>query len=291
MTNIDLHIHSNISDGTLSGKQIIDEAVKNNVKTISITDHDIIDVYTNDFFKYAKKNSIKIIPGVEISTKLNKVSIHILGYNIDLNNQLLKEQLKILRESRIIYLKEVTEKLKEFDLIVNENELKKLKTITKAHIAIDVVNNKLNEKALKKLYSYIPNKDEFIETMLNKGCKAFILRNTLTPKQASDLIKQASGKVVIAHPIVYNIKDKLTKEEIKNIIKDIKADGIESNYIYVKDETIHNKIDTWNNIANELKLMKTIGSDYHNSNDKHPLIGFENYNLEFDYNIKDLKIL
>ena len=68
---IDLHIHTNISDGALTPKEIIDEAVKNNVHTIAIADHDTIDAYTKDLFNYAKKSNINIIPAVEISTKIN----------------------------------------------------------------------------------------------------------------------------------------------------------------------------------------------------------------------------
>ena len=83
---IDLHIHSNYSDGVLSMFQIIDEAVKNKVQIISITDHDSIKVYSKKLFDYAKEKNITLIPGVEISTKYQGFGVHILGYNIDLNN-------------------------------------------------------------------------------------------------------------------------------------------------------------------------------------------------------------
>ena len=75
---IDLHIHTNISDGALTPKEIIDEAKKNNVHTIAIADHDTIDAYTKKLFNYAKNNNINIIPAVEISTKINNVSLESL---------------------------------------------------------------------------------------------------------------------------------------------------------------------------------------------------------------------
>lgn len=90
---IDLHIHSNISDGNLSPKEIIDEAVKSGVYTIAIADHDTIDAYTNDLFNYAKEKNINIINAVEISTKTKKSGIHVLGYNFDINNYDLKQKL------------------------------------------------------------------------------------------------------------------------------------------------------------------------------------------------------
>ena len=84
---IDLHIHTNLSDGALSPKQVIDEAVENGVNVIAIADHDTIEVYNNDFYSYAKKKNVKIINAVEISTKNDKTGIHVLGYNFDINNQ------------------------------------------------------------------------------------------------------------------------------------------------------------------------------------------------------------
>ena len=78
---IDLHIHTTISDGVLTPKEVIDEAVKNGVAVISIADHDTIDAYTDEIFEYAKSKNIKLIPAVEISTKTKKSGIHVLGYN------------------------------------------------------------------------------------------------------------------------------------------------------------------------------------------------------------------
>ena len=84
---IDLHIHTNCSDGDNSIYEVIDMAINNKLDMISITDHDTIGAYEEELFDYAKDNNIKIIPGVEISTKNDKCGIHVLGYNIDLNNK------------------------------------------------------------------------------------------------------------------------------------------------------------------------------------------------------------
>ena len=91
MKQIDLHMHTNKSDGALMPKQIIDEAVKANLQAISITDHDTIEGYTDETIKYAKEQGIKLIVGVEISTKSDRCGIHVLGYNFDLNNEEFKQ--------------------------------------------------------------------------------------------------------------------------------------------------------------------------------------------------------
>lgn len=78
MVKIDMHIHTTVSDGKLTPFEIIDEAVKNNVKVVAIADHDTVDAYTDELIKYASEKNIKLIPAVEISTKFNKISIHVL---------------------------------------------------------------------------------------------------------------------------------------------------------------------------------------------------------------------
>ena len=120
-TKIDLHVHTNISDGELTPKEIIDEAYKNGISTIAIADHDIIDAYTNELYQYAKEKKIQIINAVEISTKINKAGIHILGYNFDINNKELKEKLAKSRNARHDYLYNVAAKLKELGYLINEN--------------------------------------------------------------------------------------------------------------------------------------------------------------------------
>ena len=111
MKQIDLHMHTNKSDGALTPKQIIDEAVKANLQAISITDHDTIDAYTDETIKYAKEQGIKLIVGVEISTKSDRCGIHVLGYNFDLNNEDFKQKLDRIRNARHDYLKAVAKKL------------------------------------------------------------------------------------------------------------------------------------------------------------------------------------
>lgn len=108
---IDLHIHTTYSDGVLTPKEVIDEALVNKVSTIAICDHDTIDAYTNELFEYAKEKAIKLITGVEISTKTKKCGIHVLGYNFDLNNDEFRKKLYNLRNARHIYLRNVAKRV------------------------------------------------------------------------------------------------------------------------------------------------------------------------------------
>lgn len=283
---IDLHIHSVESDGTFTPYKIIDEAVNKGLKIISIADHDTLAAYNQELFSYAKSKNIKLISAVEISTKINKAGIHILGYNIDINNKELKAKLNILRNARHDYLIKVSKKLTELGYHINIAKLNKIDAVTKAHIADDIINSEENKELLFNTFGHIPNKGEFIETILNEGCVAYIKKETISPNEAATLIHNANGKVVLAHPVTYKYEDNLSEQEIINLIKEINADGIESNYIYIDcNNKKINEISKWNKVAQELNLIATIGSDFHTNDNIHPSIGLKSENIQIDNNI------
>lgn len=277
---IDLHIHTNISDGELSPKEIIDEAVNNKASIISITDHDTIDAYTDDLIKYANNNKIDLIPGVEISTKSHGVGIHILGYNIDIHSNILKKQLEDLRNIRHEYLYNVGKKLKELGYEIDIEELDKIDAVTKAHISLQIINNLNNKEKLLKEFGHIPNKGEFIENIMNENCPAYVKKRSITPLEAANIIRKAGGKVVLAHPVAYEHQDNLTDLDIQEIIEEIRPDGIEANYIfYDRDENRYNESEKWKKVAKKNNLFTTIGSDFHTKSSKHALIGLINENI------------
>ena len=284
---IDLHIHTNCSDGVLSPYEVIDEALRNKVDTISITDHDTVSAYTKDLIEYAKTNNINLIPGIEISTKTKKCGIHILGYNIDIHNKELIEKLEKVRNARHDYLKNVSEKLESLGYKVNIDDLEKIESVTKAHIAEDIISNKANEELLLKEFKQIPSKGLFIETLMNEGCPAYVKKETITPKEASELIKKANGIVVLAHPVAYYYEDNLTEDDIQELIDEIDPDGIEAYYIYIdKNNYKHNDIDKWSKFSKKNNKLMTIGSDFHRKDGIHPEIGLVKEKIVIEENIK-----
>ena len=280
-----MHIHTNVSDGFYTPKQVIDEAFKNGVSTIAIADHDTIEAYNDELFAYSESKNIKLINAVEISTKISKCGIHVLGYNFNLNDNIFKENLYKIRNARHDYLHNVAQKLNELGYFLNVDELDKIDAVAKAHIALDVINNKQNEKLLLNTFSHIPSKGEFIETIMNENCPAYVKKKTVTPKEAAEIIRAANGKVVLAHPVAYVHEDNLTDEDILNIIKDMNPDGLEANYLYVnRNDKKINEIQKWNQFAQDNNLFVTVGSDFHNKDGLRPEIGFVNTNFNLSDN-------
>ena len=288
---IDLHIHTNVSDGSLSPNEVIDTAIRNGAKVIAIADHDTVDAYTDELFDYAEKQNLILIPAVEISTKSKKCGIHVLGYNFDLNDVNFRKKLNSLRNARHDYLYNVAAKIEELGYIINTHELDKIEAVTKAHIAMDVISNDKNSELLLNNFGHIPSKGEFIETVMNEGCPAYVKKASITPKEAAELIRSAGGKVVLAHPVAYKYEDGLTDEDILELVRDMKAEAIEANYLYV--DRNDNKIDEcshWRKFAEDNNLVCTVGSDFHFEDGLRPLIGF--VNDEMDISIDDVhKIL
>ncbi len=277
---IDLHIHSNYSDGTLSPHEIIDFAVGHEITTISITDHDSTNAYSKETISYAKAKNVNLIVGVEISTKLT-TGFHVLGYNFDLNNAVLQTTLQRLRNARIDYLYAVCKKLNELGYVINPNDLKDIPSVTKAHIATNIVTNSANQNLLQQIFGHIPNKGEFIETIMNEGCPAYVEKFSITPNEASNIIHEAGGKVVLAHPVCYGHEDGVSRETIKSIATQMQADGIEAYYLYVnyKNQLIDETAE-WNQVAKDLNVFTTIGSDFHSPDPLRPMIGFTNTNFK-----------
>lgn len=278
---IDLHIHTKMSDGELTPKEVIDKAIENKVKVISIADHDTIEAYTEEFIQYAENKGIKLIKGVEISTKINKCGIHVLGYNIDVENEKFKESLYKIRNARHEYLYKVSEKLEKLGYYINTEELDKIDAVTKAHIALDIIKSSKNKQKFLDEFGHIPGKGEFIETVMNENCPAYVKKETVTPQKAAEIIRQANGKVILAHPVAYEHEEGLNEEDILKIVKDMNPDGIESNYIYIdKDNNEFDECEKWNRFAKNNNLFVTVGTDFHNSDGIRPEIGFVNKKIE-----------
>lgn len=280
---IDLHIHTNCSDGKFSPLEIIDMAKNNNVFIIAITDHDTLKAYSNVVLSYAAKKGIKLINAIEISTKFKGYGIHILGYGFDLKNKELLKMIEKAENARFNYLLEVSAKLEQFGFIVNLDNLKNLPSVTKYHIANEVIQNQKNKKIIDNIFHKVPSIGKFIETIMNENCPCFVEKYCPSPQNISQIIKQAGGKVVIAHPVAYIYENNFDIKDIEDLIKEIKRWGIESYNWYVdKFGKVINEVEKWKDIANKYGLVNTIGYAFHNFGLNNAVLGLLNTDLSLN---------
>ena len=242
----EFHIHTNYSDGVLSVKEIL-EYVKDKVDCISITDHDILDG-SIEAFNMSKDYNISCIVGVEISSFFQGDTVHILGYFKDLNNlDILKNELDNIRKQRVKRLYLMKDKLKEiFNIDLDITDLLNVSTITRGSISREIVKQN-KELTIEYLFSEV----------IGTGCPAYIPSTKLDTQKAIDLIHQAHGVAVLAHPTL------LRTCSASDIVM-MGIDGIEA--IYPKNK--ENEEKEFRALAKDNNLFITAGSDFHYFGDK-----------------------
>ena len=99
MERIDLHVHSNASDGSLTPTEVADEAMRMGLSAIALTDHDTVDGVA-EILDYTKDKPLEVVPGIELSCYYNNREIHILGFYMDYENPKLQKELAVLKEAR-----------------------------------------------------------------------------------------------------------------------------------------------------------------------------------------------
>ena len=245
MIKADFHVHTSSSDGVLSPKETVFKAYKNNVKYLSITDHDTVSCLDEALVE-SQKYDISFIPGIELSTQYNNESIHILGYFKDksYNNQNFIQELDKIKNHRIIRAQKITKKLDdEFNIKISfEKILKESKdTISRPHIAKAIIDA-----------GYDYSHDEIFDKFIGKDSKAYVPTLKLSTEYGINLLKKYNALVFLAHPKL--IKNTPIEEFIK-----MNIDGIES--IYYQNTT--EETNYYLNIAKEYNLLNSCGSDFH----------------------------
>lgn len=269
---IDLHTHTNISDGDDTPQQLLARAEACDVRVLAITDHDTVDAYDEALFAEAKQRGIELIPGIELSTidEQSEQKIHVLGLFIDPYNAVLRRRCAALRQGRIDLTREVATKLAACGFTLRVDELVASgEIITKAHIARDVLDNKANHAALVRAHGALPLQGEFIETWLIKGCPAFVPKTRpLLTHEAIELIHQAGGLASCAHPS-FNVMKGFGQAAMEELILRNGFDAVEAINVQYDKEQNDRRVDmmaVFTAFARQSGLLVTGGSDYHSEN-------------------------
>ena len=251
---IDLHTHSIYSDGDLTPDELLKKASENNIKTISITDHDNILAYENiKECECIKKGLINLIPGIELSAKTNKGRMHILGYGIDINNKELNNKMKELKNNSFYSIIALLNQLKiDYGIVFDSNDIKEIfnKTgnIGRPDLAKLLVKYNLSDTVQAAFDKYLIEAYNKIRSE-SKG---------LTFEECIKLIKNAGGISVLAHPNQLQESDEKLEEILKNMI----ACGLDGIEVYHSTHTKEDE-EKFLNLANKYNLLVSGGSDFH----------------------------
>lgn len=245
---VDLHIHTNYSDGSLSPRQIVEKSVSLNLAGIGITDHDTTDGI-DETIKWASKFGIEVVPGVELSAEgLNHIGeeIHILGYYINWESAYFQEKLKFFRIARERRARHILDKLYHIGVKLSEERLFQIAgvgSIGRMHIARLMLEE-----------GYVRTTQEAFDRYLVYGKPGFVPRYRLTPEEAIMLIKKIGGIPVLAHPKFGANK--------KKIVKFLVSKGLKGIEVYYEKHTQY-ETERYLEWAKEFKLIPTGGSDSH----------------------------
>lgn len=255
---LDLHTHTTVSDGSFSPNEILKKAAELKLEYFAITDHDSIDAL-DQIEKIS--DEIKFITGVEISAEFPK-TLHILGYNFDPQNEKLRNALKELQDFRKKRNAKMLQKLAENGFPITQSELEveaKGEIVGRPHFA-----NLMHKKG------YVNSYQEAFDLYLDKGKPFYMNKKRLDLKLAIELILQAGGIPVIAHPY----QTKLNDEDLENLIRELKNYGLMGIEVYYSQHT-KKQINQYLQYAEKFDLLITAGSDFHGTNKPHIPLGME----------------
>lgn len=245
-----MHIHSTYSDGTNSVEEIAKAAKKRGLSLVSLTDHDTT-AGVVPFMKACKKEGLNVVSGIELSADENFM-LHILGYRIDVASVELEKALEGIRVNRNERNFRICEKLQDLGMDITIEDVKKLsggEVVARPHIVTLMLER-----------GYVTSRAEAFTKYLGRGGLAFVDRERLSAKKCIELINNAGGVAVLAHPF----HTKLEEEDLIKLIKrlkDLGLWGIESIYSGNTVEETY-KCLSW---AKEFGLYSTAGSDFHGS--------------------------
>ena len=257
--NIDLHIHSTASDGTLSPEEIIVMAGNLNLAAIAITDHDTIDG-SKAALQYGIPSNLKFLTGVEISASpppsfnLIEGSIHILAYSIRLDDYDFNKALEKVQKARVDRNPRIIERLNTLGMDISMDEVISLAGVNgqtgRPHIA---------QCLLKK--GFIKSFNEAFDKYLGKGKPAYVDKDKLDCAHAIKLIKNAGGIPVLAHPYVIFSRNDQQLEKLVLYLTKMGLMGIE---VFYPEHSLDN-IRYYTELARRCNLLMTGGTDFHGS--------------------------
>ena len=266
---IDLHTHSNFSDGTDTPTILINKAHAAGLTTIALTDHDTVAGW--DEASNQLRPGLSLVLGSEISCQTSDgISVHMLGLLFDRNEEALMTMMAKTRDNRIGRMHKIIARLNAADYSITmedvEAQLSDGATLGRPHLADALVAK-----------GYMKSREEVFAEVLHNNSPYYVAHYSPTPEVAIELIKQAGGVAVIAHPMS-SLRGRVVSAASFESYVAAGLDGIE---VFHRDHTLENR-ELLSNIARQYDLVKTGSSDYHGNGKLNQLAEFHTDPVEFE---------
>ena len=247
MKRIDLHIHTTASDGTVTPAGVVELAHEMGLAAIAVTDHDTASGYAEAAAAGAALG-VEVVPGIEISTKFRS-AVHILGYYIDPQSEHLGKVLDWMVNDRNERNRKIVAMMAADGLPVSYEQMQQRfgAVVGRPHFAELLVEYGLARDVKDAFARYV-----------DKGQKYYVGRQFLSIEKSIEIIRDAGGVPVLAHPFQYRLDDAQLRELIEHCLKS-GLQGMECRYSgYTAEQTAYLEA-----LAEEYGLVKTGGSDFH----------------------------
>lgn len=271
MKLIDLHVHSNCSDGTLSPASLVHHAVSCGLAAFALTDHDNTDGLAAAF-DAAANTGIELIPGIEFSTEYLGKDIHIVGLSFDWQHPDFQERVNYYREERWRRNEKIIHLMAADGIDISHDQMAEAfgETVwTRAHFARYLAD-----------HGYVEEMWNAFHTYLGEGCKYFVPRQKVSPDEVIRLICRFGGIPILAHPLQYNF----SQEELRTLLQKLKEAGLIGLEVYYSTHTPE-QTKQLRELAKALDLAPSGGSDFHGANKPDISLGTGKNNLRIPYSI------
>ncbi len=246
---VDLHVHSNKSDGTFTPSELVTMAIEKNLTALALTDHDTTDGL-EELANAAAGKPLAVVPGIELSTEYEGKDIHIVGLFIDPTQSDFRAHLKAFVESRDDRNRKMCANLQEAGIPISYEALQEANpgsVITRAHYGTWLLEHGVVSSVADAFSKYLGDHTPY-----------FVPREKVTPQQAVSLIQKAGGLAILAHPILY----RMSRERLDILVrrlKEVGLTGIEAIYATYNSRE-ENQI---RQLASKYNLLLSGGSDFH----------------------------
>lgn len=248
---IDLHTHSNRSDGTDPVDVLIAHAKRDGLDVIALTDHDTADGWAEGR-RAAEDLAVGFVPGIEISCKLNGISVHLLAYLPDPSYGPLAAELATVRDGRTDRIPSIVARINALGVELTVDEVLAQATGTpsvgRPHVADALVAK-----------GVVANRSEAFDRFLADGRPGHVSHYAIDPGRAIDLVREAGGVPVIAHPWGRSSYKVMNEETIARFVADHGLAGIEVDH---QDHSPDSRV-ALRRIAQNLGIIYTGSSDHH----------------------------